>query len=428
MSVAYKKRIIDEELSMQMEVAWAIVVKWPKRCGKTTTCKQIAKSFVTLQDGNINEESNTLELAKIKPSIILQWKKPRLIDEWQLAPNIWNAVRYSVDELWEKGQYLLTGSATPNEKESENLHSWIGRFAFLTMKTMSLYESWESNWSVSLKDIVNWKKDIQWINNISYEEMAFLICRWWRPDIFNIKSEKALLQISKNYITWLCESDISKIDGVSRNPELTRIILQSYARLVSAIESNTTLIKDVKTRNIEVSEKTINEYLNILKKLYVIEEIPAWNPNIRSKTSLRASPKKTFTDPSLATAALWISPKELEKDIRTYWLLFENLVDRDLSVYVNAIWWHLNHYRDRYGLECDQIAHFDNWKYGLIETKLGSQAAINEAEEHLLKLQWLIKENKELRAPDFMMIITNTKYAYTTENWILVVPIWCLKN
>lgn len=428
MTSIYRKRIIDEELALQMEVSWAVIVRWPKRCGKTTTCKQFSKSFVTLQDGDGNNETNTIELAKLKPTLLLQWEKPRLIDEWQLAPNLWNAIRHSVDELWEKGQYLLTGSATPNEKDSQNLHSWIWRFAFLTMKTMSLYESGESNGQVSLSDILNGKKDIQWISDISYEKMAFLVCRGWWPDMYNVKTEKAVLKIAQNYITWLCESDISRIDGVSRNPELVRIILQSYARLVSSLESNTTLIADVKSRNGNVSDKTINEYLNVLKKLYIIEEIPAWNPNIRSKTALRASPKKTFIDPSLAAAVLGLSPEQLAMDVHTFWLLFENLVDRDLSIYVNALWGYLNHYRDRYGLECDQIAHFHNGKYGLIETKLWTQESINEAEQHLLKLQWLIIENKRLQKPDFMMIVTNTKYAYLTENGVYVIPIGCLKH
>ncbi len=426
----YKERIIDKELSKQMKVAGAILIRGPKWCGKTTTCKQRAKSYIELQDEDIDmENSNALKLAELKPSLLLEGEKPRLIDEWQLAPNLWNTVRHSVDETGKKGQYLLTGSATPNEKENQNLHSGAGRFAFLNMKTMSLYESGDSNGKISLAEILNGNRKIDGItSDITYERMAFLICRGGWPDIFNIEDEDVSLSIAKNYITAVCESDISRIDGISRNTELARLILRAYARLDSTIESNQTLISDVIANNNNVTDRTINDYLAILKKLYIIDEIPAWNPNIRSKTAIRSTPKKSLVDPSLATAILGISPKELMLDPNTYGLLFENLVDRDLSVYINAIGGTLSHYRDRYGLECDEVAHFDNGKYCLIETKIGSEKSIDEAEKHLLELENLIKENGRLRKPEFLMIITNTKMAYTTKNGVLVVPIGCLKD
>ena len=426
----YKERIIDKELSKQMKVAGAILIRGPKWCGKTTTCKQRAKSYIELQDEDIDmENSNALKLAELKPSLLLEGEKPRLIDEWQLAPNLWNTVRHSVDETGKKGQYLLTGSATPNEKENQNLHSGAGRFAFLNMKTMSLYESGDSNGKISLAEILNGNRKIDGItSDITYERMAFLICRGGWPDIFNIEDEDVSLSIAKNYITAVCESDISRIDGISRNTELARLILRAYARLDSTIESNQTLISDVIANNNNVTDRTINDYLAILKKLYIIDEIPAWNPNIRSKTAIRSTPKKSLVDPSLATAILGISPKELMLDPNTYGLLFENLVDRDLSVYINAIGGTLSHYRDRYGLECDEVAHFDNGKYCLIETKIGSEKSIDEAEKHLLELEKLIKENERLRKPEFLMIITNTKMAYTTKNGVLVVPIGCLKD
>ena len=428
----YKKRIVDQELKKQMKIAGAILIRGPKWCGKTTTCKQIAKSFVELQDEDIdNGSSNSIQLASLKPSLLLEGEKPRLIDEWQLAPNLWNAVRHSVDETGEKGQYLLTGSATPNEKDENNkkLHSGVGRFAFLNMKTMSLFESGDSNGKISLSEILNGNRKIDGItSDITYERMAFLICRGGWPDIFNIENEEDSLGIAKNYITAVCESDISKVDGVSRNPELARLILQSYARLNSTIKSNQTLIDDVIANNNNVTDRTINEYLNILKKLYIIDEIPAWNPNIRSKTAIRSSSKKSLIDPSLGISLLGISPKELMLDPNTYGLMFENLVDRDLSVYINSIGGTLSHYRDRYGLECDEVAHFDNGNYGLIETKIGSEKSIVDAEKHLLELDKLIEKNERLRKPNFLMIITNTNMAYVTENGILVVPIGCLKN
>ena len=426
----YKERIIDKELSRQMKIAGAILIRGPKWCGKTTTCKQRAKSYIELQDEDIDQKnSNALKLAELKPSLLLEGEKPRLIDEWQLAPNLWNTVRHSVDETGKKGQYLLTGSATPNEKENKNLHSGAGRFAFLDMKTMSLFESGDSNGKISLSELLKGNRKIDGItSDITYERMAFLICRGGWPDIFNMEDENDSLGISKNYITAVCESDVSRIDGVSRNSELARLILKSYARLDSTIESNQTLIEDVIANNNNVSDRTINDYLAVLKKLYIIDEIPAWNPNIRSKTAIRSTPKKSLVDPSLATALLGILPKELMLDPNTYGLLFENLVDRDLSVYINSIGGTLNHYRDRYGLECDEVAHFDNGKYCLIETKIGSEKSIEEAEKHLLELKNLIEKNDRLRKPEFLMVITNTKMAYTTQNGILVVPIGCLKN
>ena len=426
----YRERIIDKELTRQMKIAGAILVRGPKWCGKTTTCKQRAKSYIELQDEDIDSENlNALKLAELKPSLLLEGEKPRLIDEWQLAPHLWNTIRHSVDEIGKKGQYLLTGSATPNERENKILHSGAGRFAFLDMKTMSLYESGDSNGKISLTELLEGKREIDGItSDITYERMAFLICRGGWPDIFNMENENDALGIAKNYITAVCESDASKVDNVSRNPELVRLILKSYARLDSTIESNQTLIEDVIANNNNVTDRTINDYLSTLKKLYIIDEIPAWNPNIRSKTAIRTTSKKSFVDPSLATALLGISPKELMFEPNTYGLLFENLVDRDLSVYINSIGGTLSHYRDRYGLECDEVAHFDNGKYCLIETKLGSESSIEEAEKHLLELESLIIRNPRLRKPEFLMIITNTKMAYTTKNGILVVPIGCLKN
>lgn len=345
----YRERIIDKELSKQMKIAGAILIRGPKWCGKTTTCKQRAKSYIELQDEDIDEEnSNALKLAELKPSLLLEGEKPRLIDEWQLAPNLWNTVRHSVDETGKKGQYLLTGSATPNEKNDKILHSGAGRFAFLDMKTMSLFESGDSNGKISLTELLNGNRKIDGItSDITYERMAFLICRGGWPDIFNMEDENDSLGISKNYITAVCESDVSRIDGVSRNSELARLILKSYARLDSTIESNQTLIDDVIANNNNITDRTINDYLTALKKLYIIDEIPAWNPNIRSKTAIRSTPKKSLVDPSLAAALLGISPKELMLDPNTYGLLFENLVDRDLSVYINSIGGKLNHYLHR---------------------------------------------------------------------------------
>lgn len=420
----YIKRIVDKEIKEKLSISGAVVIKGPKWCGKTTSAKQVAKSVLEMQNPDLQE--NYIELANTRPSLLLEGEKPRLIDEWQIVPKLWNAVRYSVDNIGETNQYILTGSATP--KEDDTMHSGVGRFSFITMKPMTLFESGDSNGKISLKDILDGKREIDGIRtDLDYEKIAHVLCRGGWPSSISIP-EKQALQIAKNYIEVLCESDISKVDGVKRNPSLARAILKAYARQVSTIGSNQSIIADVRANYSDVSDRTIMDYMNILKKLYIIDEIEAWNPNIRSKTSIRTANKKSMIDPSLAVAALGCSPKEIMLDIETYGLLFENLVNRDLSVYVNSIGGTLKHYRDRYNLECDNVVHFDDGRYALIETKLGG-TRVKEAEEHLLELQKLIVENEpKLGKPEFLMVITGTEMAYTTEKGILVVPIGCLKD
>lgn len=420
----YINRIVDNEIKEKLSIIGAILIKGPKWCGKTTSSKQVANSILEMQNPDLQE--NYIELANTKPSLLLEGEKPRLIDEWQLAPKLWNAVRYSVDSIGLPGQYILTGSATP--KEDDTLHSGVGRIAFVKMKPMTLVESGDSNGKISLTDILNGNRNIDGIKtDLTYEKIAYVLCRGGWPHAISLP-EKESLEIAKFYIDVLCDSDISRVDGVKRNPGLARAILKSYARQVSTIDSNQSLFDDVKANYSDVSDRTIMDYLDVLKKLYIIEEIEAWNPNIRSKTAIRTSSKKSMIDPSLAVAALGCSPKEIMLDIRTYGLLFENLVNRDLSVYVNSIGGTLKHYRDRYNLECDNVICFDNGRYALVETKLGG-TKIKEAEEHLLILKKLILENEpKIGEPEFLMVITGTDMAYTTENGIMVVPIGCLRN
>lgn len=420
----YIKRIIDKEINEKLSIVGAILIRGPKWCGKTTSAKQIAKSVLEMQNPDLQE--NYIELANTKPSLLLEGEKPRLIDEWQLVPKLWNAVRYSVDSIGLPNQYILTGSATPNEDSS--LHSGVGRFAFVTMKPMTLFESGDSNGKISLTEILNGNRNIDGIKtDLDYEKIAYVLCRGGWPSSIEL-NEKDSLAISKNYIEVLCESDISRVDGVNRNSNLARAILKAYARQVSTIDSDQSLFEDIKANYLDVSEKTIIDYMNVLKKLYIIEEIEAWNPNIRSKTAIRTSPKKSMIDPSLAIAALGVSPKEIMLDIRTYGLLFENLVNRDLSVYVNSIGGTLKHYRDRYNLECDNVIQLYDGRYALVETKLGG-TRIKEAEEHLLALKELILKNEpKIGEPEFLMVITGTDMAYTTEKGVLVVPIGCLKD
>ena len=420
----YINRIVDKQIENKLSIVGAVVIKGPKWCGKTTSAKRIAKSVLEMQNPDLQD--NYIELANTKPSLLLEGEKPRLIDEWQLAPKLWNAVRYAVDKEGVPGEYILTGSATP--KEDDNMHSGVGRFAFVTMKPMTLFESGDSNGKISLEAVLNGERNIDGIKtDLDYERIAYVLCRGGWPASINL-SEKESLEIAKNYIDVLCESDISKVDGIKRNPTLARSILKAYARQVSTIDSNQSLFEDVKANYADISERTIIDYLDALKRLYIVEEIESWNPNIRSKTSIRTSPKKSMIDPSLAVAALGCSPKEIMLDIRTYGLLFENLVNRDLSVYANSIGGTLNHYRDRYNLECDNVIHFEDGRYALVEVKLGG-TKIKEAEEHLLTLKNLILENEpRIGAPAFMMIITGTDMAYNMDSGVMVVPIGCLKN
>lgn len=420
----YYKRIVDEEINNKLSFMGAVLIKGPKWCGKTTSAKKVAKSVIEMQDPDNGE--NYLNIANEKPSILLNGDKPRLIDEWQVAPKLWDAVRYSVDKIGMPGQYILTGSVTPEKKETS--HTGTGRFAIIDMKPMTLYESEDSNGKISIKDILMGKRDIDGIESkITYEDIAYLVCRGGWPSSLAVAKDKSL-EIAKNYIDVLCESDISKVDDVKRNPLLAKMILRAYARHISTIDSDTSIYEDVKANYSSISEKTVSSYINAFKKLYVISEIEAWNPNIRSKTAIRTGSKKSMIDPSIASAALGCSPKTLEMDYNTLGLLFENLVNRDLSVYVGKLSGTLNHYRDRYGLECDSVIHFSDGKYALVETKLGD-SQVSEAEKHLLELKKLILENeKKLGEPEFLMIITGSRFAYTTKEGVLVVPIGCLKD
>lgn len=423
----YVERIIDKEIKRKLKIMGALEIRGPKWCGKTTSAKQVAKSVIEMQNPEMSE--NYINLALTKPSLLLEGEKPRLIDEWQLTPNLWNAVRYDVDKTGEKGQYILIGSATPNDKEKSYLHSGVGRFAIINMKPFTLFESRDSNGKISLKDIFDKKINIDGIKSeLTYEKLAYVLCRGGWPAALSLEEEDAL-EIAKTYIDVLCETDISEVDNVSRNPRLARTILRAYARQVSTIDSDQSLYDDVISNYAEITERTIIDYLHAFERLHIIEEIDSWNPNIRSKTAIRSSKKKTMVDPSLAVAALEVSPKDIMLDVNTFGLLFENLVDRDLSVYANSIGGYVQHYRDRYGLECDCVVHLNDGRYGLVEVKLGGMRGIKEGEEHLLKLKGLIEENDKMRKPEFLMIITGfTDIAYTTEDGIYVIPIGCLKH
>lgn len=421
----YIKRIIDKKITEKMQIMGCVLVKGPKWCGKTTTSNQFAKSVLELQDPV--EGAKYKEIAENNIKILLEGEKPRLIDEWQLIPNIWNAIRYDVDKKSAVGLYIITGSVTPNDADTKDLHSGIGRMSFVTMYPMSLYESGDSNGSISLKGILDGNIEVNGQkSDISYERLAYLTCRGGWPSAVKMKDESLALKVAKEYLDVLCETDIENAEKKNINPALTRAIIRAYSRLVCTIEANKTLYYGIKSIYGDVSDPTIMTYLNKLKRLYVTDEIEAWNPNIVSKTNMRTASKKVLVDSSIACAALQCSPKELALNPISFGLLFENLVDRDLKIYADSMGGFLRHYRDRYGLECDQVIHFDNGEYALIQTKLGTQK-IKDASEKLIELRDKLRANNK-KEPKFLMVVTGSDTAYTTKDGVLIVPIGCLKD
>lgn len=428
--MAYLKRIVDEDLQLRLDSVGATIIVGPKWCGKTTTAEQKAKSILRLNDPDMREAY--IATAQTKPSNLLKGENPRLIDEWQEAPELWDAVRTSVDQRREPGLYILTGSTTI--KKDNIHHSGTGRISRLKMYPMSLYESGESNGSVSLADLFNNPNfDIDGAQSqLDINDLIFSACRGGWPSSLSLKTDKAKLFIVKDYVNNICESDISSIDKIERSPSKTRLLLRSYARNISTLATNSSLINDINA-NENMSESSFYEYLDALKRLYVIEDIEAWCPNIRSKTSIRSSNKREFIDPSIAVAALGLSPEYLETDLKTFGFFFECLCVRDLKAYSNSLGGKVSYYRDKFGLEADAVLHLDDGRYALIEVKLGSKA-IEEGAKHLCELKNLIRRYNEteqqtkLREPDLLIVLTGGPIAYKRADGVLVIPVGCLKN
>lgn len=423
MAFEYKPRLIDSEIDEYLEMIGAILIEGPKWCGKTTTAEQHAKSSIKLQDTDYSE--NYLRWAKVQPSILLEGEKPRLIDEWQMAPILWDAVRNSVDELHEDGLYILTGSTTIDE--AEVMHTGTGRIHRVVMRTMSLFESGESNGKISILDLFeNPDMNIDGVDSsLSVKDLIFAACRGGWPESLNKKSEKAQLFVAKSYVKNICEINVSSFDDVKRDPQKVRNILKSYSRNISTLASNSTILADINAEFQNISKNTYYNYINALKRLFVVEDVPAWSPNIRSKGSIRSTPKKEFIDPSIAVAALGLSPQSLMDDLNTFGFIFETLCIRDLRVYTSKKLGEISYYRDRNGLESDCIIHLENGDYALIEFKLGSDE-IEKGAKNLLKLRNLLNE-KNFNEPKFLAVITGGKFAYTTEDDVKVIPIGCLR-
>ena len=421
----YKRRIADEILERKLKGKGAVLIQGPKWCGKTTTAEQISKSILYM--ANPEEKEQNITLADINPNLLLNGDVPRLIDEWQLAPKLWDAIRFEIDHRGEEGQFILTGSAVPANMDNVS-HTGTGRFAWLTMRPMTLYESGESNGNVSLSALFSKGSKINGTNNLSLEDIAYLCCRGGWPRSIFMEHEIALDQ-AFDYFDAIINSDISRVDNINRNPERAKNLLRSYARNIGTQVSNETLKNDIITNDSQALDTdTIFSYINALKKIFVVEESPAWNPNLRSKTAIRTSDTRYLVDPSIATAALGLGPKDLINDLNTFGLIFETLCIRDLRVYSESINGNVYHYRDASDLECDAVIHLRDGTYGLIEIKLGGDKLIEEGANNLKKLFEKI-DTEKMKNPSFGMILTATgKYAYQRPDGFYVVPIGCLKN
>ena len=420
----YYQRVSDKVLLEHLESKGAVLIEGAKWCGKTTSAKHIAKSVIEMDRPDMTEQYQ--QMARINPSNLLEGKVPHLIDEWQIATNIWNAVRYEVDRRGEFGQFILTGSSVPAALD-ESMHTGTGRIVRMQMRPMSLFESKDSTGQVSLMDLFN-KKDISTVDNHSIDEIAFLICRGGWPAALN-HGKKVALKQAFDYYDAVVNDDISRVDRVKRDSERTKRILKSYARNVATQASLETIRSDVISNDVETFDKeALYGYLNALKRIFVIEDSPAWNPNLRSKTAIRTSDTRYFVDPSIAVAALGLGPTDLVNNLALMGLIFENLCVRDLRIYADALDGSVYHYRDKTGLECDAVIHLRNGSYGLVEVKLGGDQSINEGAESLLKLTSKI-DTEKMKKPAFLMVLCGVApFAYKREDGVFVVPITCLKD
>ena len=421
----YKKRIADKLLIEKLEEKGAVVIEGPKWCGKTTTAMQIAGSVIRMDEPGKRDDN--IKMSEIDPPRLLAGETPRLIDEWQIAPKIWDATRYEVDKRDDEGQFILTGSAVPIDSD-EIKHSGTGRFTWLTMRPMSLFESGESSGEVSLEELFSTPESISGQSGMDIEKLAYVICRGGWPRAIDMNERPALAQ-AVDYYDGVVKSDINRADGVSKNPERVKRLMRSYARVQGGQVANTLIRDDIAANDTEsLNEDTVVSYINALKKIFVVEDMPAWNPNLRSKTAIRTSDTRYYVDPSIATAALGISPKDLINDLDTLGLLFETMCVRDLRVYSEAIGGQVLHYRDKSGLECDTVIHLRNGDYGLAEIKLGGNKLIEEGVKNLKDLHNKIDTTK-MKAPSFMAIVVGVgEYAYRREDGIYIIPIACLKD
>jgi hypothetical protein len=423
----YKPRVVDAILQKKLQGMGAVLIEGPKWCGKTTTAEQHANSVLYMDDPSFKQAN--LTTASINPGLLLNGATPRLIDEWQIAPQLWDAIRFTVDHRSDDGQFILTGSAVPliGEEEKKLMHTGTGRIGRLRMRPMSLWESGDSSGEVSLKLLFGGVEQSA-VCNSDLEHIAFLVCRGGWPRATFQESEIALGR-AVDYFDAVVNTDIQRVDGVLRNPDRTARIMRSYARLQGSQSSISAISADLKANeNSSFDDRTLSAYLNALRLIFVVEDLPAWNPNLRSKSAIRTSDTRYFIDPSIAVAALGLGPKDLINDLNTFGFLFECMCIRDLRVFADALNGQLYHYRDKDGLECDAVMHLRNGAYGLIEVKLGGDKLIEEGAKNLIKLSKKIDTNR-MKEPSFMMVLTAVgNYAFKRPDGVYVVPISCLKN
>lgn len=423
----YLKRCIDTRLKDKLDSSGAVWIKGPKWCGKSTTAEQVANSFVYMQSRK--ERDQNIALAKNAPELFLSGKTPKLIDEWQVIPFIWDDIRFEIDQRDAFGQFILTGSASPlnSQEEQEMQHSGVGRISTIVMRPMSLFESLDSNGAISLNSLFKGEKVAPAVCNKKLIDYAQYACRGGWPKSVGM-SEKVSIEIARNYYDGLVENDIKSVDGVSRDIDKLKAFMRSYARNISTECSIQTIINDIKGYdNKIVSDETVRNYIKALEKLYVIEDIKAWSPNLRSKTTIRTSPTRHFIDPSIACRALGAYKEDLINDLKTFGLIFEDMAVRDLKIYADKLYGDVYHYRDKNGLEIDAIIHLDNGKWAAFEIKLHDSDRIEEGAINLLKFASLIDEQK-MKKPEFLMVITATEYAYQREDGVWIVPLACLKD
>ena len=424
----YLPRIIDEQLDLRMEAFGGVLIRGPKGCGKTTSAKQKAKTVIEFQDEEKRE--NLLRIANTAPSKLLGGSKPILFDEWQDAPKIWGTIRKDIDDTNCTGNYILTGSSS---KEVDVPHTGTLRISRLQMGPMSLFESGESNGSVSLTRLFDNPGSFDGcISDLSLDELIFAICRGGWPASLSRKTDRAKLLIAQDLFRQTCDVDISSIDGVRRNPNTARAVLRSYARNICTLAEAKTIAADVRASQ-KADDDTVRDYLRALELLFIVDDIEAWCPAIRSKTAMRASKKHNLVDPSIAVAAMGVSPKYFDTDFKTLGFLFESLCIRDLKAYSCAHDGYMSYYRDRYGLEADGVLHLSDGRYALIEFKLG-ESEVEEGASHLREIERLVREKNKsesqcpLPPPALKLVITGTQYGYRREDGVLVVPIGCLRD
>lgn len=421
----YRPRIIDSLLHQQLSAVGGVLIEGPKQCGKTTTAEEASNSQIYMSDPT-NQKRN-LSLAKLNPNLLLRGAPPRLVDEWQIAPELWDTARFEIDHRREVGQFIFTGSAVPADR-SKIFHSGTGRFAWLKMRTMSLFESGESNGQVSLRELFDGHLDIACTNDYDLEAVAFMACRGGWPAALELSKQAALLHAT-NYCDAIVNTDISRVDGIERNPDQARRLLRSYARNQGSQTPISALIQDMQLVNSDAeNRRTVSSYLNALQQIFVIEDLKAWTPNLRSKTAIRTSDTRYFSDPSLCATALGIGPHDLVLHPETFGFIFETLCIRDLRVYADALDGEVYHYRDKNNLECDAVLHRRNGSFGLIEIKLGGDAAVEHGASTLRMLAAKIDVEK-MGKPSFLMVLTAVgDFAYQREDGVLVVPICCLRD